>query len=79
MFEAINAVMDAIAHASWPRSLNAWLVLLFALGLIWYIGAGITRGPGDPVALGGGFVGVAAMMTLLVRFVVASSRNVRQR
>ena len=79
MFEAINAVIDAIVLTSWPRSVNAWLVLIFALGLIWYVTAGIMRGPSDQVALVGGFIGVAALLTLLVRTVVASNRDVRQR
>jgi hypothetical protein len=79
MFEAINSVMDAIVQASWPRSLNAWLLLIFALGLIWYIAAGIMRGPSDHVALVGGLIGIAAIVTLLIRTVPASRRSVRQR
>jgi H+/Cl- antiporter ClcA len=79
MFEAINSVMDAISQASRPRSLSAWLVLIFALGSIWYVAAGIMRGPDDPVALAGGSIGLAALATLLVRAVVASRRNLRQR
>ena len=75
MLEAINAVLDAILHAVWPRSLNAWLLLIFALGSIWYIAAGIMKGPSHQVALVGGLIGVVALLTLLVRTVVGSNRK----
>lgn len=75
MFEAINSVLDAIVHASWPRSVKAWLMLLFALGVIWYVAAGVMNGPTSRVAMAGALVSIAALVALVVYSIIAAART----
>ena len=75
MFEAISSVLDALVQASRPRTLNAWLLLVFTLGLIWYVAAGIMNGATDPVALAGGLCGIVALLIVVVRSVFAVKRE----
>lgn len=75
MFEAINSVLDAIVQASRPRGVNAWLIMLFALGVIWYVAAGAMYGATDPIAVPGGLLAAAALLALVARSVLAIRRE----